>query len=191
VAGLGYGDLAIARTPWEKSRLSALYLALYSFTLFFLAVQSQYFSFLAPVAALFSPLGHELVIYIGRKTELAGRPAFAASSRGIRVLDVIPDSIAWNMGIRSGDVLITVGGFPVCDRRGLKYALESISGSLEIEFLRGPGQAYSRGLAFRPDMNRSLGVLVVPAENERAYVEINPPGWLNRTMALLWKKIKR
>lgn len=191
VAGLGYGDLAIARTPWEKSRLSAIYLALYSFTLFVLAVQAQYFSFLAPVAALFSPLGHELIICIGKKTELAGKPAFAASSRGMRVLDVIPDSIAWNMGIRSGDVLMTVGGIPVCDRWGLKYALENIPGSLEIEFLQGPGQSYSRGLAFRPDLNRSLGVLVVPAENEMAYVDINSPGRLYRTVARLWKKIKR
>ncbi|MCL6611444.1 MAG: PDZ domain-containing protein [Peptococcaceae bacterium] len=191
VAGLGYGDLAIARSPWEKSRLSAFYLALYSVTLFTLAVLAQDFHFLAPVAALFSPLGHELVICVGRRMELAGRPAFAPSDRGVRVLDVIPDSIAWNMGIRSGDVLITVGGYPVNDRWGLKHALEKVPGSLELEFLRGRGQVYSRGLAFRPDLNRPLGVLVVPAENEKAYVEIDSPGRLAGAMARLWEKIKR
>ncbi len=191
VAGLGYGDLAIARTPWEKSKLSAFCLAIYSTTLFFLAAVSQSFTFLAPVAALFSPLGHELVIYIGKKIELAGRPAFAPSDRGVRVLDVIPDSVAWHMGIRSGDVLITVGGMPVRDRWELKYALEAVSGSLEIEFLHGPGQVYSRGLAFRPDIKRSLGVLVVPGESERARVETSTPGRLYRAVLRLWQKNKR
>lgn len=191
VAGLGYGDLAIARNPWEKSRLSAFYLALYSVTLFMLAVFAQYYSFLSLAAALFSPLGHELVIYIGRKIELAGRPAFAPSNRGVRVLDVIPDSVAWDMGIRSGDVLITVGGTPVNDRWGLKHVLDHIPGSLEIEFLQGPGQVYNRGLAFRPNMRRSLGVLLIPSENERDYVDVNYPGLLHRKFASLWKKIRR
>lgn len=191
VAGLGYGDLAIARSPWEKSRLSALYLALYSVTLFSLAVFAQYFSFLALVAALFSPLGHELVIYIGKKMELAGRPAFFPSGRGVRVLDVNPDSIAWNMGVRSGDVLLAVGGVPVRDRWSLKSALDSVTGSLEIEFLRGHDNVYRRGLAFRPGGGGGLlGVLPVPAENEGGFVEINSPGWLYRTAASLWDKLR-
>lgn len=191
VAGLGYGDLAIARSPWQKSRLSAFYLAIYSTTLFVLAVVSQYRSYLAPVAALFSPLGHELVIYIGKKIELAGKPAFVPSGRGVRVLDVIPYSTAWDMGIRAGDVLITVGGMPVRDRWGLKQALDALPGSLEIEFLRGPGQVYSRGLAFRPGRKGSLGLLAVPSPNEGACVEVGPAGWLHRAAAWIWQKNRR
>ncbi len=191
VAGLGYGDLAMARNPWQKSRLSALYLALYSVALFFLAVVAQNHAALTLVAALFSPLGHELVIYIGRRIEQAGRPVFVPSRRGLRVLDVIPDSVAWNMGIRSGDVLLAVGGVPVRDGWDLKHALEIVAGSLEIEYLQGRGQVYSRGLAFRPDVRGFLGVLPVPAENERSYVEIDSYPPLKKILAVLWKKIKR
>lgn len=190
VAGLGYGDLAIARSPWEKSRLSSLYLGVYSITLFSLAVAAQYYRFLTLVAALFSPLGHELVIYIGKKIELAGKPAFAPSSRGVRVLDVIRESAAWDMGIRPGDVLITVGGLPVRDRWGLRHALDRIPGSMEIEFLRGKGQVYSRGLSFRPGGGKTLGVLPVPLENERGYVEINSPGWLYTRLIWLRDRLR-
>lgn len=190
VAGLGYGDLAIARSPWEKSRLSALYLAVYSGILFSLAVLAQYFSFLAPVAALFSPLGHELVIYIGKKVELAGKPAYSPSERGVRVLDVNPHSIAWNMGIRSGDVVLAVGGVPVRDRWSLKSSLDSVPGSLEIEFLRGNDNFYRRGLAYRPGGGRSLGILPVPAENEGGFVEINSHGWLYRMAVSLWDRLR-
>ena len=191
VAGLGYGDLAIARTPQKKSRISAFYLALYSLILFLLAVWSQYNFWLAPLAALFSPLGHELVIYLGRRSELAGRPAFAPSARGLRVLDVIPGSTAWNMGLRSGDLIISLGGLPVYDRRGLQLAIDSLTGPLEVEFLQGPGQVYSRGLAFRKDTREPLGLLPVPGANEAGYVEVDSPGWLYRMLVRLKEKIKR
>lgn len=186
VAGLGYGDLAVARSPWEKSRLSAFFLALYSIILFSLSALAQYFRFMAPVAAIFSPLGHELVIYIGRKLELAGKPLFTASRRGLRVLDVDPDSIAWRMGIRSGDVLVTVGGIPVHDHWSLKYAMDNnAAGPLEVEYLKGAAQAYNRGWAFRPGTNMPLGVLPVPSGYEEG-IDIN-----NRSrLALWWEKIK-
>ncbi|MFZ5632806.1 MAG: PDZ domain-containing protein [Bacillota bacterium] len=191
VAGLGYGDLAVARSPWEKSRLSALYLALYSVILFILSIFAQYFRFLAPVAAIFSPLGHELVIYIGKKIELAGRPVFTPSKLGLRVLDVVPESIAWHMGIRSGDVLITVGGIPVRDRWGLKYALENIPGPLEIEYLKGAARIYNRGWAFRHGVNKPLGVLPVPAGDEEYFIDIKSQGTVYKKFVSWWEKIKR
>ena len=54
VAALGYGDLTIARTPLEKSRLSALYLSIYSLVLLILAVLSEESRSFALAAALFS-----------------------------------------------------------------------------------------------------------------------------------------
>jgi hypothetical protein len=69
VAGLGYGDLAVARNPREKSRLSALFLAGYSVVLLALALASAQSQFFLVVAILFSPLGHELIIYLGKQVE--------------------------------------------------------------------------------------------------------------------------
>ncbi|MFZ5647850.1 MAG: PDZ domain-containing protein [Bacillota bacterium] len=189
VAGLGYGDLAIARNPREKSRLSAFYLALYSITLFLLSALAQYLRPLALVAALFSPLGHELVIYIGKRIEMAGRPMFALSTRGVRVLDVLVGSTAWHMGIRSGDVLIALNGIPLRDRWTMAQALEHVRGPLEIEYLRGQSQVYSRGVAFRDDAGKPLGVLPV-YEGERGYIDLNPPPLWKRLVSW-WKKNRR
>lgn len=189
VAGLGYGDLAIAHNPMEKSRLSSFYLALYSIILFLLSVYAQYFWILALVAALFSPLGHELIIYIGRKTELAGRPLFTVPGRGVRVLDVLVGSMAWNMGIRSGDVLMAANGMPLWNQWDLKNATNNTLGPMEIEYLHGPGQEYKRRVAFRHDHHRPLGVL--PVYEGEYGLEINSAGPLWRKIVSWWGKNKR
>ncbi|MFZ5652607.1 MAG: PDZ domain-containing protein [Bacillota bacterium] len=191
VAGLGYGDLAIARYPREKSRISAFYLALYSITLFMLSALAQYFRPLAIVAALFSPLGHEMVIYIGKRIEMAGRPLFALSTRGVRVLDVLADSTAWHMGIRSGDVLIALNGIPLRDHWTLAQALDHVRGPLEIEYLRGPSQAYSRGVAFRKDAGKPLGLLPLYDGGGRGNIDLRTPGTLWRRLFWWWEKNRR
>ena len=189
VAGLGYGDLAIARNPREKSRLSAYYLAIYSLVLLSLSVSAQYFRALAPVAALFSPLGHELVIYVGKKTELAGRPLYTSSNRGMKVLDVLRESTAWTMGLRSGDILMAVNGIPVRERWELGYAVKSWPGSLEIEYLEG-GRVYRRGITHRGDKTRPLGILPVSTGEIEGYIEINTPGLLRQVIGSWRKKFK-
>lgn len=188
VAGLGYGDLAIAHNPREKSKLSAFYLAIYSIILLVLAVSSQFLQVLAPVAALFSPLGHELVIYLGKKIELGGKPLYTPSARGIKVLDVLSDSTAWHMGIRSGDVLIAVNGITVRERWDWGYALGSNPYSLEIEFLQG-GRSYRRGIAHRG--NRPLGILPIFQGDAHSFMEISSPGLIKIMFQSIREKFKR
>ena len=90
---------------WKKSRLSALYLSIYSLVLLILAVLSEESRSFAFTAALFSFLGHEAVIYIGRGIEFREKPLYVPPEQGVRVLDVLPDGPAWRADIRSGDVL--------------------------------------------------------------------------------------
>jgi len=76
VAALGYGELAITRLPREKVRRSAFHLALFSLVLLGLSVYASRVPQAAVLPALFSPLGHELVIYVGRREEFQGKPRF-------------------------------------------------------------------------------------------------------------------
>ncbi|MBS3873801.1 MAG: PDZ domain-containing protein [Firmicutes bacterium] len=79
VAGLGYGELAITTTPQQKARQSAWKLALYSGVLFALAFLATRFSVFLYIAALFAPIGHELLVWTTNRQEMNGRPLLSVS----------------------------------------------------------------------------------------------------------------
>ncbi|WP_066633609.1 PDZ domain-containing protein [Desulfolucanica intricata] len=189
VAGLGYGDVAVARTPREKSKLSAFYLGLYSFVLLILALLADRSWLLAFCAAVFSPLGHELVIHIGKQVEFNSRPRYVPPERGIMVLDAVPNTPAWRAGLRSGDILVEINGLPVKNKFGLDGVLEMAFGTLELAFYRAGERKYRRGLVHRA-RGQHLGILPVPEGGEKEYVEISTVGPLGRWWGSFWRKIK-
>lgn len=186
VAGLGYGDLAVARDPREKSRMSALFLAGYSVALLALALASAQSQLLMLVAALFSPLGHELIIHLGKQTEFRARPKYVSRRDGLGVLDVLPNSPAWRAGLRSGDVILSLNNIPVYWREHLEAALE-LAGTwpVELVYLSGDPPRYRRELISLPGGLSGFGLLPVPRGDEENYTNLNTTGplarwWQNR-----------
>lgn len=185
-AALGYGDMAIARTPRCKSVMSAGYLALYSVILLLLAVLSENSFFMAVVAALFSPLGHEAVINIGQRVELHDPPYYVPSPHGIKVLDVLPGTPAWNAGIRSGDIIVSVNGVPVRSRADLAAILYAVVPPLQVDYLGGRQKQYRREILSHGGPGYTLGILAVPDGTGGAekVIELSTDGPLGRW----WKK---
>jgi len=189
VAGLGYGDLAIARNPREKSKLSAVFLAVYSIILLFLAVAADNSGFMALVAALFSPLGHEAVIYLGRKLEFTQEPLYAPHPDGLRVLDVVPGTKAWHAGIRSGDILVAVNNIPVQTRSQFEYALSFWTGTVELGYISEQEGAYKRELVPSPTPGQPFGLLPIPEGHESNYLPLETAGPLGRWWGEFWQRI--
>lgn len=180
VAGLGYGDLAVARTPRQKGRISALILGAYSLLLLGLAVLADQRPLMGVVAALFSPLGHELVIYIGKRME-TGKSIYQPAGQGVRVLDVIPGYPAWQAGLRSGDIIMEVNGMAVSSRRGLEFAL-GVYNQVQLTYYSVKDQqVYREGIDYQG--KGMLGLLPVPEGNEENYMELSTKGpfrrWFN------------
>ncbi len=169
-AGLGYADIATSRTPSAKSRISALYLAVYSVLLFVLAVFAGWYGiWFSWAAALFAPLGHELIISISRFLELRGEPLFKPQPQGLMVLDVVTGSPAWDAGLRSGDTILDINSYPVNSKWDLRIVLNE-PGIKEINFVREQRQ-YQRGIA-RLGEGKSFGIMPVPEGNEEIYIDL-------------------
>jgi len=188
-AGLGYGDLAIARTPREKSKLSSIFLAGYSIILLVLAVGADGSGIMALVAALFSPLGHEAVIHLGKKMEFTQRPLYSPHPEGLRVLDVIPGTQAWRGGIRSGDVLVAVNGIPVHNRAQFEYALGFWMGMVELGYINMEEGTYKRELVPPPAPGQPFGLLPIPEGHEPNFMELETAGPLGRWWGDFRKRI--
>lgn len=191
VAGLGYGDIALARNPAEKSRLSSLYLGIYSLTLLILAVLAEESRGVALAAALFAPLGHEAVIYIGRGIELKGKPLYIPPERGMRVLDVLPDGSAWRAGLRSGDIVFALNGEKLSGRAEFYQRLQGAFLPLAVDYFSRAAGTNRRAMIYPPGPGRHWGIVPVPEGDEDKYVELLTTGPLGRWLHQFWGKIKR
>lgn len=186
IAALGYGDLAVARTPQEKSRISARNLSLYSLALLVLAVLASRWGFFVWAATLFAPLGHELVIYLGQNMEYRGKPLFVPPVRGVMVLEAVPGSPAARVGIRSGDIVFAINGYQVNSKRGVEEILFYRPALLEVEYVSRRTGRWHRGTV-RLQPLQPLGIIFVPEGDEGVYVEMKNISLLKR----LWEKLFR
>lgn len=177
-AAVGYGDVATARSPAVKSRISAGYLSVYSVVLFLLAYLAGREPLLAWAAALFSPLGHEMVIYIGKRLELSAPPLYVPRWDGLGVLDVAYGSPAWKAGVRSGDTLVEMNGRAVRSRADMAESLEGV-GVCEIGYRSSHGGGYRRATVVLP-AGETLGLLPVPEGDEDAFLEMRAGGLVDR-----------
>ncbi len=167
VAWLGYGDIALSLSPREKVRLSSRNLALYSLGLLFLAFLAAHYPLLCFPAALFSPLGHELVIRIGNKLEFQGNYLYAPPVKGVKVLDTFPSSPAASV-FEPGDVILTVASEEVNSIPDFWKAIYHYYPYLYLEIQKPDGRLEKKKLSLPSRDIRNMGVILVP-ENPPAY----------------------
>ena len=113
VAGLGYGDLAVANRPQVRARLTARNLFVYSGLLLILVIISLYYPLILPLAALFSSLGHELVIKKALHCEQSKPPRYLPPEKGLLVMEVYPEYPAAKAGLTRGDIVHFVDGIMI------------------------------------------------------------------------------
>ncbi|MGI6308165.1 MAG: PDZ domain-containing protein [Dethiobacteria bacterium] len=183
VAGLGYSDLALSSHPGNKRIKTARHLAFYSIILSILAVASVFSPGMLLPAALFAPLGHELIIRKGNREEFAGRPLFQAGrDYGLKVLAVFPDSPAQKAGVQVGDWLVAVNDEPISSEMEYGDALRLNYYRVLFKIRRG-----------RQELELPVNLYPLPAS--RAGLIFAPNRWANTFVEIkqssLWQNIRR
>lgn len=183
IAALGYGDIAITTDPRRKARRTSGLLLGYSVVLMLLALAgsagqgAQGATWLGvPVtvfqwlAALFSPLGHELVIHLSRRMEERGQPLYD-SAKGAVVLGVVPGSPAARMGLERGDIIRSIGGFPVFDRADIQEVLTPWA--VDVDFVVENMHTGQRRTVRCPGKIPPLGVIFAPAPGDPGFMSLD------------------
>lgn len=183
VAALGYTDLAIVSSPQMRRRKSAMHLAIYSVVLLGLALLSVEYKWLQLIAALLSPLGHELFIQVDSRQEFEGEPRYVPSLQGVMILDTVIDSPAYKAGLKTGDILLNLHGLLVDSPSQLAAALATVPEKFTVELLRN---GRTKTCRIRLEKSKTvLGVILVPSGEELHYIE------LVEDKFLLWESFKR
>jgi len=185
-AALGYADVAITEMPKDRCRKSAALLSVYSILLIMISVISSYVYVFKYVAAIFAPVVHELQIIIGQKREMEGKPLFVPPERGIMVLDVKNFSPAYEMGLTSGDVILSINGIPINDEEDLRRIfIDNFFNYVWLEVMDLKGRIrICEYRNFREGI-RQLGILVVPkgfSEQDKVLIEFKSPLKLFRNL---------
>jgi hypothetical protein len=184
MAVLGYGEISTTQTPVETTRKSSLHLFIFSLVLLILALLASRWAILLPAAALFSPLGHELVIWLGMRAENQ-TPIYVPPNQGVKVLDVLPGTPAYRAGLRSGDEILTLNHAIVNDFA----AIQNISGHdnrVMLGIKRGKDQLE---IQLRNIPNQTSGIIPVPDQDAPRYLIVNEDGIFS-TARKIWRRIK-
>jgi len=184
---LGYGDMAITTTPEKRCRDSSLGLFIYSIILTILAVVGSKIRLIAYLAAIFSPLGHELLIINGQKSEEREKAVFDAPEKGLRVLYCYKGFPGDKMNIEPGDIILSINNRIIENEEDLASFLRTNPTYIWLDVLKLNGERkvleyrdYARGIS-------SLGMLIVP-KNPNMYIELKTNARLIESIKSLWKR---
>lgn len=157
VAILNYGDYSISSYPQKKIIKTSMVLFLYSLILLYISKTSQYL-FLPPLFALF---GHEYIILRNIKAEDKRDPLFKHPNKGVKILEIIPNSIAHKLNIKTGDILLKINGVEVNNNKDLEDIMIIRTNKIIIElFNMKSGLTIKRYYGKR----KSLGLIIVPRD---------------------------
>ena len=168
IAALGYGDVAVTKSPDDKARYTSRILLAYSVVLMVLAIASTAVNWprwLTWFAALFSPLGHELVIKLSSKNEMTGAPLYGTHPEGVTLLEVIPGKPAHRGGLSRGQVIFKANGYPVTNRADIQQAAAD-SGTLFLE-VYDPITDARKSVRISKETGEPLGIITVPEPGDK------------------------
>lgn len=170
LAILGYGEITSTSTPKQRVKKSAKNLFLFSLILLLLSILASRWTQLTLAAALFSPLGHEFIIWLGMREESTRKPLYIKPPRGIMVLDVKTASLASRAGIRSGDIIMSINDEPVNEYYALQELLSWGFRRLKLDIIRNnqPIKLYIN----RPP-TQELGIIPVPEKPTAKHLILN------------------
>ncbi len=172
---IGFLDLTKTRTPNVKLQESSLRLILYSVVVFALAVAAELLPSLSLLAGLLCLLLHEALIYWSYNTETKGSALFVHDAKGLRILGIMPNSPAEQLGIRPGEIIARVNDKIVRTKEDLHTALRMNPAFCKLEIIDLNGENRFLQRAMFAGENYQLGILLSPDDEAEYYLEFEQP----------------
>lgn len=158
---IGYSSITFTKTKREKSISSGVMIMIYSVLLFIFARLAILNVFFKLFVVIFAPAAHEAMLYVQRYKEVNEKPKYVSDERGMMVLEVAPNSPAYDMGIKSGDLLIEVNHQRIFKEDDIIKTIREASNIAWFKVKRATGKLEE--VRYK-NMNNSkkLGIVFVP-----------------------------
>lgn len=177
-AVLGFSGLALAHQPREKAVRTAKWLAVYAVALLGLALAGAYWWPLLWIAAIFSPISHEILVWWEMTDEKIRQPRFVKPLQGIQILAILPGSPAEGMELKPGETIVKANGVPVNTPFDLHFAINQNPAFIKLEIIDEHGENRFVGKPRYSRDHHGLGLILVPDETAKEYVSLDSiPIW--------------
>lgn len=167
---VGYDGVTFTKSKMKKTITSGLFMISYSVVLLFVGQLAQLGLIMEIVAIILMPLLYEGVKYLDNKFERTGLPMYISDDEGICILDVIPNSLAFEHGVRSGDKIIEVDGVKPNSESEVFTSIRDgyLTTILKIKSLQGEVKEY---IISEKNKTQRFGIVLVPrnAGNREKY----------------------
>jgi len=171
---LGLSENTQSMLPGRKIQLSAKRLLMYSLALLVFSLLAVWWSPLTVAAALVAFVGHELLVWYSAMEEQQLSPVFVHPQHGLKVLSVIPDSPAAELGIEAGETLYKVNGMLVHSPEELHRALRMNPAFCKLEVRNHQGESKFMQRAIYEGEHHQLGVIMAPDNHEAWALQTRP-----------------
>lgn len=167
-AAIGYSSVTFTKSKTEKALSSGIFVLSYGSILLTLALVFKRYYYSEALIVILMPILHEFMIRIQNQIESKSKPKYS-SHDGLMILDVAQDSPAFEMGIKSGDILIEINNNKINDEKDLKEQFSNVSNFvwLKVKNVKGQIKEFNYN---NVNKGKGLGILIVPtgieAENK-------------------------
>ena len=156
---LGYSNVTFTQEKKIKSLRCGITIALYGLSVALVAQLANINILGQIVSIIYAPLVFELIMRYEYRVKKKGKFLYVSDDEGIMVLEVTPNSPAYEVGIKRGDKIIEINGQSIKSEVDiLKIARESIF-KVPVKIKNNSGQVLEYIIQPR---NKRLGMLLVP-----------------------------
>lgn len=157
---LGYSSLTFTMKKREKALSSGIFIFIYGICLSFVAQLAQLGLIWEIIVLIFAPLAHEGMLLIQRKIEEMRSPLFSSGEDGLAILEVVPYSKAYEMGLRPGDKIVSVNNKVINTEADIYIIVKEGLNNLDMKIKDRKGCI--KEFSLKQYKDGRLGVVLVP-----------------------------
>lgn len=171
---LGYSSVTFTKTKKQKVLSSGIGITSYGTVLLLIAQLARINLITQLLVGILAPVLHEAMLKVQLYFELKSKPKYISSEEGLVVLEVAPYSPAYEMGIKTGDILVSVNDKKIINEQDIIDALGEVSNFIWLKIKNVKGKL--KEIDYNK-MNRSkrLGIVFVPKgiPSDRVIVKVD------------------
>ena len=169
---LGYSNVTFTQEKKIKSLRCGITIALYGLSVALVAQLANINILGQIVSIIYAPLAFELIMRYEYRVEKKGQCLYVSDDEGIMVLEVTPNSPAYEVGIKRGDKIIEINGQNIKSEGDIFKAARDCILKVPMKVKNNSGQVLEYIIQPR---NKRLGLLLVPKMVKREDMfEIKP-----------------